>query len=539
MVAFMGIVQRPAANPVRDVPDAIQSSTETTAHPGEPASTTRLACVDTGSNAIRFQIADVGSDGAFDVVDFERVAIRLGHRVFLDGNLSSESIDATVRAFIGFRERMDAFSVSQYRAIATSAVREAGNRDLLVDRISREAGIDLEVVTGSEEARLVHVAVSNRIDLSRGKWILVDLGGGSVEVSLVDDSGMLWSESHTMGSVRLLEELSDVANSPGNLSKLFSEYISVLRIPAPAQYWEPAGFIATGGNIEVLARLGSARVDEHGVAHLDMSDLQSSIELFSRLSHRERIQTLGLREDRADVIFPAALVYQRLAQLSMATEILVPHMGVKDGLILDMASSMGSNQTDEARRESQVLQAAVSMGRRYMFDEAHGTHVAELAAVVFDKLYDLHGRNRHDRLLLRVAAMLHDVGMFIAMKGHHKHSMYIISQSEIPGLSTNDMKIVGQIARYHRGHPSRHHDGYTALPSSDRIRVSQLASLLRIANGLDKQHRQHVSDVTLTVEDGALVVKPEGPGDLLLERWAVRRKTRLFRETFGLDIRVA
>jgi len=498
----------------------------------------RIACVDTGSNGIRFQAAEITGAQTYNVLEYERVPIRLGHQVFLDGRLALDTIDATVRAFTEFRERVERLGIEHFRAVATSAVREAHNRDLLVDRIRREAGIRLEIISGSEEARLVHLAVSSRIDLAGGKWILVDLGGGSVEVSLVDDSGMLWSESHTMGSVRLLEELSEVANSPGNLRRLFSEYISVLRIPATAQYWEPSGFIATGGNIESLAELASAARDESGVGHLPLTDLGSAIDLLSRLSYRERIETLKLREDRADVILPAALVYQRLAVLSRVGEILVPYVGVKDGLILDIAAFLRSDETEEARQENQVLKAAVSMGRRYMFDEAHGTHVADLAGQIFDQTTHLHGGSRHDRMLLKTAATLHDIGSFIALKGHHKHSLYIISRSEIPGLTTEDMQIIGHVARYHRGYPSRHHTEYMALSSKDRIRVSELASLLRIANGLDKQHRQAVSSVKTHIDGADLVVEPRGEGDLLLERWAVCRKTKLFNETFGLNIRV-
>jgi exopolyphosphatase/guanosine-5'-triphosphate,3'-diphosphate pyrophosphatase len=514
--------------------------TPASASPGtETVVGARVACVDTGSNGIRFQAAEITGSTSYSILEFERVPIRLGHQVFLDGKLAADTMEATVKAFASFRERIDRLGVQHFRAIATSAVREAHNRDLLVDRIFRETGIQLEIITGSEEARLVHVAVSSRIDLSGGKWVMVDLGGGSVEVSLVDDSGMLWSESHTMGSVRLLEELSEVANTPGSLRKLFSEYISVLRIPAPAQYWEPSGFIATGGNIESLAELASAKEDAGGVGHLPLVDLGSAIELLSRLSYAERIEQLKLREDRADVILPAALVYQRLAELSRTTEILVPHVGVKDGLILDMADRLFSLETQEVRYENQIRQAAVSMGRRYMFDEAHGTKVADLAGSIFDQLHALHGRSEHDRLLLTVASILHDVGSFVAMKGHHKHSLYIISRSEIPGLSGDDMILIGHIARYHRGMPSRHHAEFMALSAADRIRVSQLASLLRIANGLDKQHRQVVTSVTVTADNGELSVAPMGTGDLLLERWAVGRKTKLFKETFGLDIRVA
>ncbi|TVR53249.1 MAG: Ppx/GppA family phosphatase [Gemmatimonadales bacterium] len=496
--------------------------------------------MDTGSNAIRFQAAHFLAPGRYVEVESERVPVRLGHQVFLRGRLAPTAIDAAVEAFVHFRERMDALGIEHYRAVATSAVREARNGPLLTERIHRESGIQLEVITGSEEARLVHGAVASRIDLSGGKWVLVDLGGGSVEISLVDDAGMLWSESHTMGSVRLLEEVSEGADDPGRLQRLLSEYVSILRIPAPAQYWAPSGFIATGGNIEALARLAAAAPDDAGVSRLPVRDLEAAIQLLTRLSFRERIAQLSLREDRADVILPAALVYHRLATLAGASEILVPHVGVKEGVILDLATVLTSGSSGDAIQEDQMVKAAVSLGRRFMFDEAHGMQVARLALVLFDRLGKLHGLGHRERLLLRAAAVLHDIGTFVAYKKHHKHSLYLISRSELPGLSPEENQIVANIARYHRkGHPQPHHVEYMALPPEARVRVDQLASLLRLADALDRQHLQLVEDVEIEIRGLELHLTLRGKGDLLLERWAVSRKRSLFEETYGLRVVVS
>ena len=500
----------------------------------------RLACVDTGSNAIRFLAAEFSGPTTYTTLRSERVPVRLGHQVFLTGRLAPETMESAVRAFESFRTHMAELEIERYRAVATSAVREARNGPLLVERIGRDAGIHLEVIPGSEEARLVHLAVAARIGLEGGRWILVDLGGGSVEISLVDDSGMLWSETHSMGSVRLLEQLADVGDEAGRFQRLLSEYVAVMRIPAPAQYWQPTGFIACGGNIEALAALGAHAPDENGVSRVPTSDLGSAIELLARLSYAERIEQLGLRQDRADVILPAALVYRRLAELSGTEQVLVPHVGVKEGIILDLAADLTSHASHEARQERQLSQGAVSLGRRFMFDEAHGSHVAELAASLFDQLAPLHGLGVNERHLLKVAAILHDIGVFVALKKHHKHSRYIIEHSEIPGLSAREMAIVANIARYHRKrHPAAHHQEYTALSPEDRVRVDQLGAILRVADGLDRQRLQLVRSVTATVVGLDLRLEVEGDGDLLLERWAVSQKKGLFEDAFGLRVVVA
>ncbi len=498
-----------------------------------------IGCVDTGSNAIRFLVAEFHSPTRFTSVVYERIPIRLGHQVFLNGRLALDTMDATVAAFARFRATLDELGVKRFRAVATSAVRESQNGAVLVGRIQREAGIDLEVISGSEEARLVHTAVAQKIDLSDGQWILCDVGGGSVEVSLVDDVGMLWAESHTMGSVRLLEVLSGAQDDPGRFQRLLTEYISVLSLPSPATYLTPRGFIATGGNIEALADLTASTPDEDGVARLAVDDLRSAIETLSPLSYRDKVENFQLREDRADVILPAAMVYLRIAELAGATSIFVPHVGVKEGILLDLMDDLAAHRGYEERQMRQLTSAAVVLGRRFLFDERHGLQVARLASTLFDQLSGLHGLGFTDRMILQAAAILHDVGLFISYKRHHKHSLYILLQSELPGLSELDMLLMANVARYHRkAGPTPHHEDYMRLPPAERMRVDQLAGILRLADALDRQHLAKVTEVQAEVRAMELVLDIKGEGDLLLERWAIARKKSVFEETFGLRVRV-
>ena len=497
----------------------------------------RVACVDTGSNGIRFLAVEFSSPRKYTTLYSERVPIRLGHQVFLTGRLAPETMDATVHAFERFGQYLAEFEIQHYRAVATSAVREARNGPLLAERIERETGIRLQAITGSEEARLVHLAVAASIRLEGGRWILVDLGGGSVELSLVDDSGMLWSETHSMGSVRLLEQLAGAESDPGAFQRLLSEYVAVMRIPAPAQYWQPTGFIGCGGNIEALAGLAAPEASEDGVSRLPVPGLKSAIDLLARLSYSQRIEQLGLREDRADVILPAAMVFARLAELTGTKEILVPHIGVKEGVTLDLMADLTSHATKEVGQEKQLTQAAVSLGRRYMFDEAHGRHVAKLALSLFDQLPSLHGQGSSARHLLKVAAILHDIGVFVAMKKHHKHTRYILGHSEMPGLSAREIQIIANVARYHRkSHPASHHREYVSLPPRDRVLVDHLGAILRLADGMDRQRLQLIRSVTATVDGLRLRLRAETDGDVLLERWTVSHKKDLFEETFGLRV---
>ena len=192
---------------------------------------TRVAAIDAGSNAIRFVVADFDGPLSYTVVHKVREPIRLGHNVFTQGGLDEDAMDLAVAAFRLFRRQIDALGVERFRAVATSATREAANRDLFLDRILAQSGIALEPISGQEEARLVHLAVGSRVDLSEGRWILVDLGGGSVEVSLVDETGILWSESYQVGTVRLLETLVEARGCHDSLLAWVRLQLRPLTIP--------------------------------------------------------------------------------------------------------------------------------------------------------------------------------------------------------------------------------------------------------------------------------------------------------------------
>jgi exopolyphosphatase/guanosine-5'-triphosphate,3'-diphosphate pyrophosphatase len=417
-------------------------------------------------------------------------------------------------------------------------VRESKNGRLLIQRAREECKIDVEAITGGEEARLVSLAVRDRIQLG-GRWLHVDLGGGSLEVSVVRDAGIEWTESHSVGSVRLLEELGgEAAVSDEGLGPLMAEYVESLRLPSLAEAGLE-GLVATGGNIEALADLAGAEPDASGVSRLSFSALKSIVAKVSAVPAEERVEKLGLRENRADVIVPAGHLYQRVAKLAGAREILVPHVGVKDGILLDLIEDLTTHDLHETRQERDVRGAALALGRRYRFDEAHGVQVAQLALSLFDQLEGIHELGSKDRRILLGAALLHDIGQFIAYRKHHKHSMYLILHGELSVYSPAEIRLVALVARYHRGaDPKEEHELWRELKDDEQQRVIRLAALLRVADSLDRQHLQHVTSVRTDVEKDAVVLEVEARGDLLLERWALDRKVKLFEKAFGRAARI-
>ncbi len=497
----------------------------------------RVGCVDAGSNAIRFLVAEFTGPTQFETLAYERVPVRLGHQVFLTGRLAPQAMEGAVAAFASFRDQMKELKLDAFRAVATSATREAENGQELVDRLKEETGIELEMISGSEEARLVHLAVASRVDLTGGQWILTDLGGGSVEVSLVDDMGMLWSESHTMGSVRILEELSESKPDPRGFQRLLSDYVSALRIPFSAQYWSPSGFVATGGNIEALASLAGTPKDAQGVARLPTADLRSAIDLLSRLSYQERIRQLGLREDRADVILPAAMVYHHLAGLAGRRGDSGPRSGGEGG---DLAGPRGRPGLPHDPRGAKG-RAAHQGG--YLLRPTVHVRRGSRASCRSTCVIHLRPAPRGFTTFAPMTAASFSRPPYFTTSAHSSDTR---STTNTPYISSPIPSFQGfprTKCSWWRISPDTigRIFPWTAIPTScaspketGSERPSSLPSSGSLTLWIGPISRAS-SYVGVTVSKKEMTLQMDGEGDLLLERWAVSRKAALLAKIFDRD----
>lgn len=296
-----------------------------------------IAAIDAGSNAIRFVAARASAAGSYERIESRREPLRLGRGAFRTGRIPDAAADAAVEVFGRFRARLDALGVVRYRAVATSAIRESGNGPLLAARARAEAGIRLEIIDGLEEARLVWTAVRHRFDPGEDQWLLADLGGGSLELSLVAGDRLLRVETHPIGTVRLLDRLGAAADERDRVRAM----LQGLRLPQAPGSPEPpplAGVVATGGNVEAIADLARAPRDG-GVRRLTLRAIERVLDRLAAMSPEARTERLGLRPDRADVIVPAGVVYLSVAQRAGADSLLVPDVGVKEGVLLELAGA--------------------------------------------------------------------------------------------------------------------------------------------------------------------------------------------------------
>lgn len=501
----------------------------------------RVGIVDMGSNAIRFLVAEAAGP-TVTVLENHRLPVRLGREVFHTGQIPDTTLADTVDAFRRFRATCDRLGAQRIRAIATSAMRDARNRDLLIDRVRDACGIEIEVISGTQEAYLLKLGVEAVIDLRRGRSLLVDVGGGSVEVVMVEDGQVSNADSYRLGALRMLEALRDSATSNESFVDLMHKHLRSLerRIVDRFEGRPFDRYVAVGGNIDSLTDLVHLRTGarrQEGVDCCPLTALAEEVADLAALSVEQRIERRGLKPDRADTILPAGLVYLRLGELAGVDRVLAPRVGIKDGLLQEVFHGHFESFAAEDHVDV-VLSSCRAMGRRFHYEADHAEAVLTLARQLFDQTKELHGLGDRARVLLEAAALVHDVGVAVNHDGHHKHSQYLIEATELVGLTEEERHLVALLARYHRkSAPARDHTEFMALRRRDRSLVERLAAILRLADALDRQHAGVVQGVAVKIREGSVELVPTLRGEphtrLTLEQKAVDDKGSLFAQLFG------
>jgi exopolyphosphatase/guanosine-5'-triphosphate,3'-diphosphate pyrophosphatase len=290
--------------------------------------------------------------------------------------------------------------------------------------------------------------------------------------------------------------------------------------------------IGTGGSIESIGEIRRSLFNKNSSSKISSLELAAIARKLAALSVEERVRQFHLRPDRADVISPAAAVLQKILQYAGVREILIPRVGVKDGLLAEIVWEI--QYRGKHLDHDQVWSSALQLGRKYSFDERHGVTVCRHALQIFDQTRSVHGLDGESRMLLEVAALLHDVGQHIGVSNHHKHTYYLLKAGPIVGLTPDQVEIAANVARYHRKSlPRSDHLPYSSLSPNDRMRVRTLAAILRVADAMDRQHADCVRSVSVACKGSAVKLRLHGSGDLLLARWALAKRSELFESIFG------
>ena len=510
----------------------------------EPERESKLvAAIDVGSNALRMAVAEVLPNGEFEVLERLQRAVRLGQDAFRRGRLGGQSMRAAVSVLQDFRQVLRLYDVGQLRAVATSAVREASNADTFLDRVFMATALQLEVIGTSEESRLtvsaVRRAVGDALEVNRGVSLIADVGGGSTLLTLLEEGEIVSSQGLRLGSIWLQEMLSTSEESPERSAELLRHHIwnALSTAPTAPPLERVDSFIAVGGDARFAAREVGKPTDSADLMVVERADLDRLVRHCRKYTAEELSRRYGLPFAEAETINPALLVYQMLLKKTRAERLIISHVSMREGLLLELARA-ATGQEDEGLLKG-ILHSAAALAEKYGVDVEHAGAVAELAVELFDLLQADHGLSARHRLLLRVAAMLHEVGAFINPRSLHKHSYYIILHSEVFGLSRSETEMVAHTARYYRGGgPKLSHVEYTSLPREKRVVINKLAALLRLADALARGRVETARRLHFEREGDELIVRLPSPSDLLLERRSLAGRGDLFEDVYGMKVRL-
>lgn len=504
----------------------------------------RVAAIDIGSNSIRQVVADVTPDGAIRVVDEMKSAPRLGAGLVVTGELTAVAMERATEAITRMSTLARELGAARVDAVATSAVREARNSREFLDMVRKHAAINIRVLSGNEEARLCFLSALAHFDIGSGRSVVMDIGGGSLELVLSAEGVVEHLKSLPLGAIRTTEQFLSDESRKRSIGKMRQAARDHLRGTLPFKEWRGSQCIGSGGTFTNLAGIYLARNNVrtsrsvHGT-YIPRAEVEHILSLLQELSPAQRLEVPGLNVGRADIIVAGLAVAAEAMAHFRCRGVLASAYGIREGLLLRIARVTPALSDPGRARERSIREFA----QRCHYEERHARHVRQLALRLFDALGKRLGCEPEDRQLLAEAALLHEVGYHISYNKHHKHSYHLIMHAEFLGMQPNEQIMLANVARYHRGSPPRgKHENFAQLDRGVRRRIRQLSALLRVADGLDRGHGGAVDRVGVRWMERAirltLVAKKGEARGLRVAAWGASRKADLLSRLAGVPVEV-
>ena len=506
----------------------------------------RIAAIDIGTNSVHMIVVRVRPDLSFEVIDREKAMVRLGAGGLDGKELTTEAMGAALQALSKFKRLAESHTVDKILAAATSATREARNGGEFLSRIEAETGIRPRVITGAEEARLIHLAAVYGVDVGSARAVVIDIGGGSTEITLGTATSVQAARSFKIGVIRLTERFVKSDPLSGRDEQKLTKHI-LSEIDRHCEQITSTGFdrvIGTSGTILSLGTVATAMSD--GAIPSELRNLRVGAKQIRRLrkevvglSLAQRLTIPGLDPRRADLVVAGGVLLDTILRRLGAEDITLCDLALREGLVLDYIRRNSKHiahvdSIPDVRRRS-----SLELAERCNYYAEHAQQVVRLALAIFDQTRTVHGLTDREREWLEFAALLHDIGSLISYERHHRHSYYLIRNGDLRGFDPDEIEVVALVARYHRrGTPKRSHEEYSRLPSPLRKTVRTLASILRVAESLDRSHTQTIAGLDFRDRGADALLQIKTTGDAELEVWATNRHLQPFEALLGKPVRL-
>jgi exopolyphosphatase / guanosine-5'-triphosphate,3'-diphosphate pyrophosphatase len=503
----------------------------------------RIAAIDVGSNSVHMIVCRIRPDLSFEVIDREKDMIRVGAGSLAEGRLPQVNIDTAMQTLQKYRRLAESHGVDEIIVAGTSAIREAENGGDFITAARREVGVRVRVISGTEEAHLIHLAAAYAVGIGRRAAVVIDVGGGSTEITLGTSARVELGRSFKLGAIRLTEKFATSDPLSPTDERRLVRYIrretrGYLALIARRKVQRVIG---TSGTILALAALaagvrgGSADIRRLTVTARDLRRLRDRL---VPMSLDERLKLPGLDPRRADLAAVGAILLDTLMDGLGAESLTLCDFALREGLVLDYIKRNAAHIRTAERYPDVRRRSIIELAERCHYWPAHALQVARLAVQLFDATRDRHALGPRERAWLELGALVHDIGALISYENHHKHSYYLVKHGDLRGFDPHEIDIIGLIARYHRqATPKKSHEGFGELTREHRAVVRLLGAIVRLAEGLDRSHAQVVTGLSVDEDNDGLVIALKTKGDAELELWAARRHAEPLAEVLETPIR--
>lgn len=501
---------------------------------GKKSISDTVAVIDIASNELRLKIAE-RNKGDMKILESLNYPISLGRDTFHDGKISFEKVDKTCTTIKNFLTVTTEYGVNEIKTIATTAVRESKNKDYILDQIKIKTGLSVNVIDDSQEKIYI-----NKFSLSvlqkeyKQSALMVHIGSGNIGISVIQEAHIVSTQNIRIGSLRLSELFENILDYSQQYSLVVEEYLQTFIesietiIPKNIKY-----FVTTGNEIEMISDLcGSEKHENYMIIYKnDFSKLYKDIK--NKLSEKIAVD-YNITVDKADVLLPALIIYNKMFKYTKADQILCPQISLSDALIYEMLFPDKNGKLTKEFDISTIL-SANSIASRFNLEPVCYEKVERFSTKIFDKLKKIHGLGSRERLLLRISSILQNVGKFVNVKGHYIHSYNIIKGLDIVGLNEYETDVVATVCLYHsRITPKLSDENYAKLSQKERVLVSKLSAILRLADSLTRSNASKFDDIEVKLSEEGLIIFIETYKNTELEEWTFRNKSTLFEEVFGI-----
>ena len=498
-----------------------------------------IGIIDLGSNSIRLQIANV-LEKSYRIVHEYREIVRIGDDLFKYGFLTEHSVNKIYACFTDIKKILESYNVGIIRAVATATLRELEKGHEIVHEIKYGFGINLEIISGEEEAKLSYLAISGNFQIDKYNAIITDIGGGSAEYTLALKGKIVDITSKKLGCSRL-KNMFLLHNPPG-IAEVYKMKQHIQEEVEDYGYCHIDLVVCTGGTINNIANIyyiSSNKDEKTKIKYVPRKFLKDFINKIRYMDIENIKKIKGVEPKRADILLPAAINIEVLLSKSSFNGFYTFTGGLRTGLIIDTLNSMNITMPFQDLGEDIFYSQLIEIGNKFQFEEEHSKHVAFLSGRIFDELNKEWGLSHENKDILTAAALLHDIGNYISFSKHHKHSYYLIKNSDIVGFNYRQKLMTAHVARYHRKNlPKKSHQVYEELDSKDINIVKKLAAILRVADGLDRGHKKFIADVNIKITKDNITINPLSDKDIILEKKAFELKKDMLENVTGKDLEI-